>query len=148
MSCQDYKELMMGYLDNELEQQQRKTLENHLASCSQCAGQLEEFKKLKQMTDGVRLAEPEDRIWQQYWANVYNRIERGVGWVIFSLAGIVLVVYGGFKAIEEIIRDPTVELTLKVILLVFLAAIAILFVSILRERLYFWKTDRYKDVRR
>ncbi|HUV41089.1 MAG TPA: hypothetical protein VMW23_04805, partial [Sedimentisphaerales bacterium] len=59
-----------------------------------------------------------------------------------------LVVYGGFKAIEEIIRDPTVELTLKVILLVFLAAIAILFVSILRERLYFWKTDRYKDVRR
>ncbi len=148
MSCQDYKELMMGYLDNELEQQQRKTLENHLASCWQCAGELEEFKKLKQMTDGVTLAEPEDRIWQQYWANVYNRIERGVGWVIFSLAGIVLVVYGGFKAIEEIIRDPTVELTLKVILLAFIAGIAILFVSVLRERLYFWKTDRYKDVRR
>ena len=148
MNCQDYKGLMMGYLDNELGQEQREAFEKHLAACSQCAKELEEFKKLKQITEGVTLVEPEDRIWQQYWSNMYNRVERGVGWIIVSVAGILLVIYGGFKAIEEIIRDPSVELTLKVVLLAFIVGIAVLFVSVLRERLYFWKTDRYKGVRR
>ena len=32
--------------------------------------------------------------------------------------------------------------------LALVAGIAILFVSVLRERLFFWKRERYKDVRR
>jgi hypothetical protein len=67
---------------------------------------------------------------------------------MFSVAAIFLVIYGGFKAIEELIKDSTVELTLKIGLLTLIAGLAILFVSILRERLYFWRRDRYKDVRR
>jgi hypothetical protein len=41
-----------------------------------------------------------------------------------------------------------VEMLFKVGLLVLLVGLAILFVSVLRERIYFWKRDRYKDVRR
>jgi hypothetical protein len=119
-----------------------------LAECPECSGELEEFRKLKAITDEVTLVEPEDRIWQQYWGGIYNRIERGVGWVVLSVAGILLAIYGGFKAIEGIIKDPQVELILKIFLLAFIAALAILFVSVLRERLYFWKKDRYKNVRR
>lgn len=148
MTCQNYKNLMMGYLDNELEEEQKKAFEQHLASCPECAAELEEFRQLKQITDEVTLVEPEDRIWQQYWANIYNRIERGVGWILFSVAAILLIIYGGFRAIEEIIRDPTVGVILKIALLALIAGLAVLFVSVLRERLYFWKKDRYKDVRR
>ena len=148
MTCQDYKELIMGYLDNELEEQQRRMFEEHLEACPKCAGELQEFRKLKQITDGVTLLEPEDRIWQQYWGNIYNRIERGIGWILLGTAGIGLVIYIGFKAIEELIKDPTVGFLLKVTLLAFIAGIAVLFVSVLRERLYFWKKDRYRNVRR
>ena len=148
MTCQEYKELMMGYLDNELNAQQKQIFEQHLASCPDCTWELEEFKKLKQMTDSVSLPEPEDKIWQQYWSGIYNRIERGIGWILMSVAGIVLIIYGGFKAIEELIKDPAVSVILKVGLVVLIAGVAILFVSILRERLYFWKKDRYKDIRR
>jgi predicted anti-sigma-YlaC factor YlaD len=148
MTCHDYKDLMMSYLDNELSAEQRRQFEEHLVECPECAGELEEFRKLKAITDGVTLVEPEDRMWQQYWGGIYNRIERGVGWVVFSVAGILLAIYGGFKAIEGIIKDPQVELILKIVLLAFIAALAILFVSVLRERLYFWQKDRYKDVRR
>jgi predicted anti-sigma-YlaC factor YlaD len=148
MTCQDYKDFMMGYLDNELDAEQRRTFEAHLAGCSDCRKEIEEFTKLKQITDDVTLVEPEDRLWQQYWGRLYNRIERGIGWVIFSLAGILLIIYGGFTAIEKLISDPTVSVLLKVGLLALLVGLAVLFVSVLRERIYFWSKDRYRDVRR
>jgi hypothetical protein len=148
MVCHDYKDLMMGYLDNELSDEQRRQFEEHLAGCPECAGELEEFKRLKAITDEVTLVEPEDRLWHDYWDAIYNRIERGVGWIIFSVAAILLTIYGGFRAIEEIIKDPKVEVLFKAGLLALLAGLAILFVSVLRERIYFWKKDRYRDVRR
>ena len=148
MGCQDYKELMMGYLDDELDAQQKQAFEEHISACRNCKEELEEFRHLKRITDEVTLAEPEERVWEQYWGNVYNRIERGVGWIIFSIASIILIIYGGFKAIEAILMDPAVEIILKVGLLALIAGLAILLVSIMRERLYFRKKDRYKDVRR
>ena len=96
----------------------------------------------------MKLVEPEERIWRQYWSGVYNRIERRVGWILFSISAILLLIYGGFKAIEELIKDPTVDIILKAALLALIAGLAILFVSLLRERIYFRKRDRYKDVRR
>ncbi len=148
MTCQDHKDLMMAYLDDELNQEQRRTFEEHLASCPDCTRELKEFRKLKQMTDCVAFVEPEDRIWDQYWNNVYNRVERCTGWVLFSVAAIALFVYGGFKLIESVIQDPTVGLLMKIGLLALLGGLVILFVSVLRERVYFWTKDRYKDVRR
>lgn len=148
MTCRDYKDFMMGYLDNELDDAQRRAFEAHLASCSDCRKEIEEFTRLKQITDNVTLVEPEDRLWQQYWGGLYNRIERGIGWTVFSVAGILLLIYGGFTAIENVIQDPTVSTLLKVGLLALLAGLAILFVSVVRERIYFWSRDRYKEVRR
>ena len=148
MTCHNYKNLMMGYLDNELEPEQKKAFEEHLASCPECKSELEEFKRLKQITDEVSLVEPEDKIWEQYWSGIYNRIERSTGWILFSLAAILLLIYGGFKAIEEIIKDPTIDIILKAGLLALVAGLAILLVSVLREKLYFRKKERYKDVRR
>jgi len=148
VACDEYKELLMGYLDDELTDEQKQKLNEHLVQCHQCAEELEEFKKLKAITDEVALVEPEDRLWQDYWSGVYNRIERNIGWILLSVAGILLVVSGGFKLIEEIVEDPAVGITCKIGLLILIAGIAVLFVSIVRERLYFWKSDRYKDVRR
>ena len=148
MTCHDYKDLMMGYLDNELTDEQRRQFEEHLAGCPQCANELKNFRKLKAITDEVTLVEPEDRIWQDYWNSIYNRTERGVGWIVFSVAAILLTIYGGFKLIEELIKDDKIGMLLKVGLLALIVGLAILFVSVLRERLYFWQKDRYKDVRR
>lgn len=148
MTCQDHKDLMMAYLDNELDEEQRRAFEAHLASCPECTKEMAQFKKLKQMTDGMAFVEPEDRVWEQYWSRLYNRIERRAGWVLFSVAAIVLLIYFGFELIEQIITDPAVGVLLKVGLLALLGGLAILFVSVLRERVYFWSRDRYRDIRR
>jgi len=148
MTCHDYKDIMMGYLDNELNNEQKHQFEEHLTGCSECKAELKEFRKLKAITDEVTLVEPEDKIWQDYWSGVYNRIERSLGWIIFSVSAILLTIYGGFKLIEEIITDATVGILLKAGLLALIAGLAILLVSVLRERLHFWQKDRYKNVRR
>lgn len=148
MTCHDYKDIMMGYLDNELSDEQKRRFEEHLAGCSECAGELKEFQKLKAITDEVTLVEPEDRIWQDYWNGIYNRIERSIGWIIFSVAAILLAIYGGFKLIEKIVTDATVGMLLKLGLLALIVGLAILLVSALRERIYFWSKDRYRNVRR
>ena len=148
MACEDYKDLMMGYLDEELSAEQIRRFEEHLRTCKQCSSQLQEFRQLKAITDQMTLIEPEDRLWQQYWDGIYNQIERSIGWIIFSVAAILLTIYGGFKAIEALITDPTVGLLLKIAMLALLVGLAILFVSVLRERIFFWTKDRYKDVRR
>ncbi|HQG48301.1 MAG TPA: zf-HC2 domain-containing protein [Sedimentisphaerales bacterium] len=148
MTCQNYRDSMMAYLDNELNEEHKRAFEDHLASCADCTRDLAEFRKLKAMTDGVAFVEPEDRVWEQYWGNVYNRIERGIGWILVSVAAIALLIYGGFEAIESIILDPTLGIFLKIGLLALLGGGVILFVSVLRERVYFWSRDRYRDVRR
>jgi len=50
VTCNDYKDLLMGYLDNELSDEQRQRFEEHLAGCPECASELEEFRKLKTIT--------------------------------------------------------------------------------------------------
>ena len=148
MACEDYKDLMMGYLDEELSAEQIRHFEEHLKTCKECTAQLQEFRQLKAITDQMTLIEPEDRLWQQHWDGIYNRVERSIGWIIFSVAAILLTIYGGFKAIEELIKDPTVGLFFKIAMVALIAGLAILFVSVLRERIFFWSKDRYKNVRR
>ena len=65
-----------------------------------------------------------------------------------SVAAIILLVYGGFKLIEKIVQDPTVDVVLKIGLVALIGGLAILFVSVARERLYLRKKDPYKDIRR
>ena len=148
MACDDYKDLMMGYLDNELNDNERAEFESYLASHPDFAAEFEEFRNLQKITSSINLAEPEDKVWDKYWSSVYNRLERGIGWILMSISGILLLIYGGFKLIEEIVNDPTISCLLKIGLIVFIAGVAVLFVSILRERIFIRSKDRYKDVRR
>ncbi|MHC5137167.1 MAG: hypothetical protein ACYSN7_01310, partial [Planctomycetota bacterium] len=116
--------------------------------CPECKKELAEFKELKQLADEVALTEPTDELWQQYWKNIYNRFERMIGWILVSVAAIILLIYGGFKLIEEIIQDPTIDMVLKIGLVALIVGVATLFVSVARERLYLRKKDPYKDIRR
>jgi predicted anti-sigma-YlaC factor YlaD len=148
MSCDKYKDLLMGYLDDEISDEERVELEKHLTGCDECTSELADFKDLKSITDDITLYLPEDEVFEKYWSSVYNRIERNAGWIILSVSGMVVLFYTGFMVIEDIITDPTLSRVFKVALIAFVAALSILLVSVFRERLNTRKNDRYKDVRR
>lgn len=148
MSCDKFKDLIMGYVDDELDAHEKELLESHITDCGECSKELSDFKKLKSITDDINLYEPEDKIFDEYWSSIYNRIERSIGWILLSVCGMVVLFYGGFLLVEEIIKDETIGLVFKVGIVGFIAALSILLVSVLRERLRFRSKDRYKNVNR
>ena len=149
MSCEEFKPMITGYMDGELSAEQRQQMESHLQSCSGCKEELEKLQQLKEDLAMAKLKEPSDIELAQYWSSVYNRLERGIGWILFSVGAIIVLCYGGFKLVEEIIKDPEIVPLFKVGIVALVFGVAILLVSVLRERLRVRKVDKYsKEIER
>jgi predicted anti-sigma-YlaC factor YlaD len=140
---ENYKLLMMRYMDNEITEKEKKEFETHLEDCAECREELKELSKVQEVMENMQYKKPPDEMWKMYWAKVYNRLERGLGWILTSVGAIILIVYGGFKWVENLIQDPGVALIAKIGILTAIVGLAILFVSVLRERIFVSKTDRY-----
>ena len=143
MSCQDHRQLLTGHIDGELSPQQDRRLKSHLDGCEACRRELEELAQIKEQLTMIKFEEPSDAELERYWSGIYNRLERGAGWILFSLGTIIVLCYGGFKLVEEIVRDPGISLLLKIGVVALIFGSVVLFVSLFRERLTLKKTDKY-----
>ncbi len=146
MNHQKIRELISSYHNGELNEEQKKTVEEHLAQCPECQREFEEMGKLEEVMSQMELRKPPKEIWQLYWASVYNRLERRIGWILLSIGAMILLFFGGYKMVEGIVQDPTTPLFLKAGILVFMAGIIVLLFSVIRERLFVRKRERYKEV--
>jgi hypothetical protein len=135
----------MGYLDGELDSEAKRRVDEHLTACANCARELEEFRKLQEVICTMKFKEPTDLELETYWRNVYNRLERGIGWILFSLGAIIVLCYAGFKLVEEVIRDPALNVILKIGVVALVFGFVILLVSVARERLKICRKDKYSQ---
>jgi predicted anti-sigma-YlaC factor YlaD len=146
MDHQKIKELISSYYDGELDEEQKKLVERHLEECSECRKEFEEMGKFEEVMSQVVLKKPPKEAWQMYWTSVYNRLERGIGWILFSIGAIILLFFGSYKLVEGIIQDASVPLILKIGILSVLGGLVVLLVSLLREQLFVRKRERYKEI--
>lgn len=141
--------LLMAAIDGELSDEQQGTFEQFLRQYPACQEEWQRYSKLKEVTTTMQFTKPTQETWDQYWTGVYNRLERGLGWIVFSIGSIILLTYGGYKAIESLIADPQLELIVKIGLIGVIGGLVILIVSVIREKLFTAKTDKYqKEVQR
>ena len=89
-----------------------------------------------------------DEVWDSYWASVYSRFERGVGWIFASIGAIILLAYGAWKGVEDLLADTALPWFIKAALLALLFGLIVLLVSVGREKLFIGSRERYKDVER
>ena len=146
MDHQKIKELISSYHDGELNQNEKQELEKHLEECGECRREFEEMGKFEEVMGKMQLKKPQKETWEVYWSMVYNRLERRIGWILLSIGGMILLFFGGYKAVEGIIQDSSTPMLLKVGILAALAGAVILLVSLLREQLFVHKRERYKEV--
>ena len=139
--CDDhYRVMISGYLDGELDPEQHADLEAHLAACPPCQRELDEMRRICWGTTSAFAAtDVPDAAWDDFLDNVYNRLERGTGWAVFLIGAVCLVLFG----IYVFIREPWTSALVKVLFATPVAGLAILFVSVLRQRLENVRTDRY-----
>lgn len=149
MSCEEFGQLISGYVDGELSEDQRQRLEEHLKECQACAGQLQEATEMKEELDMLKFKEPSDVELNRYWSSVYNRLERGIGWIMLSLGSIIALSCWAFFVIEEFVADPGIAAALKIGVAALITGVIVLFVSLVRERLTLRRTDKYsREVQR
>ncbi|MFQ6109513.1 MAG: anti-sigma factor family protein [Candidatus Aminicenantales bacterium] len=146
MEHQRIKQLISAYYDRELDEGQRRELEKHLEECPECRKEFQEMGKFEEVMGKMELKKPPKEVWQVYWASVYNRLERRIGWILLSIGAMILIFFGGYKAVEGIIQDPTTPLLLKVGILALMVGVVVLLVSVIRERLFVRKRERYREV--
>lgn len=140
------RELLAGYVDGELSDDERIAFELDLANNADLQIELEEFMKLKEMTGIMTYADLPDEVWENYWQSLYKKLERGFGWIFMSLGAITLLFYCMFQFLSELYNNQTTPLIVKISVTALLLGVIILLVSYSRERLFAYKRDRYKEV--
>ena len=135
-------ELLSGYIDGELTQQQQQRVRIHCDSCAACAKELEQLENLRREVGRSRLSPLSDDIWREHMKEPTVELTRGIGWILFILG--VLGVSG--IAIYEFVIDAGMPMHIKVLTSLVWLGMGALLLSVLRQRLIERKSDKYKDV--
>lgn len=142
---EEMRTLMSGYLDNELEPEERARFEAYLEAHPDFMEELDRMRQLVDAASDLCVEALPDEVWDTFLDNVYNRLERRAGWTAFLL-GVAIV--AGVAAYWFVVT-PLASPTMKVVAALPLGGLVVLFGSVLRERLFVLKTDRYsRDVKR
>lgn len=148
MRHEHYKYLLLKVVDGVASEQECEEFTNHIRSCEECRREYGEFKSLEELMSTVKLKDLSEDARAAYWHSLYNRLERGLGWIFLSIGAILLLGFGGFMLIRTFIADPTVSIVLKIGVCGVLLGIVVLLVSVLKERLFVKKYDKYsKEVK-
>ncbi len=144
----DYEHLMMAVLDGEADAEERAELEARLAADGELRAEWQRLERLKELTEMSTIKSPPEEHWEHYRHGVYNRIERGLGWILVSLGAMVLLGYGLWEAVNEILADTSMPGFLKWAIFALGAGGIVLLVSVVREKLFTYRHDPYKEVQR
>ena len=145
MSENELEVLLMGYVDGELDEKDRRRVEEAIASDPQLQAELRDMRRLKDLTADLGIDDKTDAELKTFWGSVYNRMERRVGWMLL-LAGVL-----GLTAIALILflESDETHWVVKVLTgCMGLGALTLLW-SVWRERRLVLPHDRYsKEIHR
>jgi ferric-dicitrate binding protein FerR (iron transport regulator) len=145
---EELRRRMMAALDGELSGDERAELDRALAEDDELRREWESLRKVKEATEEMKYREPPEETWEHYWVSVYNRMERGLGWILLFAGALVLIGYGLWHALGELLADNSVPGFIKIAIFAGLFGSLILLFSVIREKLFVRRGDRYKGIQR
>jgi len=149
MNDETIQALMMKVVDGVATADEETALREAIGDDSKWEQELRAYRRIKEVTDKMQLKDLPDSYWQGYWASVYRRTERGIGWVLLSLGAIILLASVGYVVLGNFFVSPDVPLIVKIGVSAAGLGLIVLLVSILRERFFARGHERYeKEVER
>lgn len=142
MTETDWDQLLTGYLDNELTQQDRQRVEQRMINEPTYHAQFDDLNSLQSDIAGLDFQPNKTTQWSELAPDVTSQTTRSLGWLTYIISTLFLVVYGLY---EFIIAETENALVKTAVLGIFLGLGLLLF-SVIKQRLVESKTDRYKDV--
>lgn len=142
--------LISAYVDGELNPEDVARLEAHLAledaASAATRTEIEQLRRLKQVTGAMRLKEPAPEAWEVFWQGVYNRAERSLGWILLIAGVVILAAWGVTQLVTVLWSTDQLPIWIKGAIYATAAGVFVLLVSAVRERVYRRTRSRYKDV--
>jgi hypothetical protein len=85
MKCKDCEELLIQYLENSLDAEERGRVERHLFECEACRISLQEMESTLRLLAGERVPQPEEGFWTNFLPQVRSKIgaEEKPGFTLF-----------------------------------------------------------------
>ena len=140
--------LMMAALDGEISPAEQEILEQSLQQNPDLQSEWREMQRVKEVTSMISVRKPPEEVWASYWAQVYARNERKVAWVLISVGAIVLMSWGLWQAVLNVLAELDMPDFIKLAIGVLSVGTVILAVSVIRAKLFVNKNDPYKDIER
>ncbi len=138
------QQLMMAALDGEISPEERAELEGLLAGAPDLAAEWQRFVRLKEVTAGMSLRQPPQEVWDRYWESTYRRAERGIAWILISAGATVLAAFWLWQAASALFQDTSTPFAVRVAVGALSVGLAILLVSVVREKLFTSRRDPYQ----
>jgi hypothetical protein len=142
------RQLMMAALDGEISGEDRRELDRYLETDAGLRDEWETMGRVKEVTSSMAFREPPEEVWSEYWTSVYNRVERGIGWIFISIGAVVVLAYAAWEVVHAMFEDSDVPMFLKVAILAIAVGFLVLAVSVIREKLFTRRRDPYKEIER
>jgi len=135
-------ELLSGFVDGELTQQERQRVRLHCEECDECRENLANLRALRERIGKAQLSEVGEDKWRETMNDPRVQTPRTIGWLLF-IAG--LLVVAGIVLVQLFFNDE-IPIGVKLLMVAIYGGLATLLYSVLRQRLLERKTDKYKDV--
>ena len=140
--------LIEKYFESELSVEEKSELEKLLRDNPKLSEEFEEQKRIKEVLTKMKLKNPSRDVWDGYWLGIYNRIERGFAWILISIGAIIFFAYASIEAVNSFIKDTQVPQIVKIGIGILVFGILVLLLSLIREKFFVTKRDKYKEVQR
>jgi hypothetical protein len=144
MVCNRFQSDGMKFLDGEMTPKEKQAYEAHAKGCDDCANELRDIGRIVEFSNEIELKVPDEEYWTSYWADVYRRLERGTGFLLFILGLVGLALFGLYK----MVTSPGFLTFKGLSITVLLVGLVVIFLSVLRERYHESRSDPYKGVKR
>ena len=135
--------LISGFADGELTQAAEQRTRLHLEDCAHCRELLAEIRDMREATMTTEFVTPDDGQWNERPRSGGSWFLRGAGWLLTLLWAAGLAAYGLWQFLTS-----AANLVERLLVFGGLSAVALLFASVLMDRLAVARTDRYREVRR
>ena len=137
--------MLSGYADGELDAADRELVEAWLMLDERAREELARVVRLKAFTDHLVLRQAPAEAWDEFHQRRLHRDERGLAWTLISVAALLL---GAFllPRVVAFMTAGALPIILRLGLIAAAAGLLLLLVSVVRERFFTRKRDRYDDV--
>ncbi|GBD91185.1 hypothetical protein BMS3Abin04_01911 [bacterium BMS3Abin04] len=140
--------LMEKFFENELDEKEKLEFDSLLLNDHLLKKEFEEQKRIKEVLDKMKLKNPSKEFWDGYWTSLYNKLERGIAWIAISIGALILIAYGSIQAVNQFFADKQTPLIVQIGTVALVFGIIVLIFSVVREKYFTSKHDKYKEIQR